>query len=176
MVWQGPVGGVFRGALRGAAGVSPRRGFAVAHVAKSGHFPARHPGELPAQEEELHRCRSSAPNGPLLRSTLLLNTPGTLPFRRPSRGFNGSSSLCSQTWTRPLTSRFLPRGRAAGAPAAARSPTPPRAPPNAKARFSPSTDQVRRPRVGGRGQRRHGTSSSTLRTPLWCYFGLRTHS
>lgn len=61
-------------------------------------------------------------------------------------------SVCSQIWTRQLTSRFLRRGRAAGAPAAARSPTRPRAPPSVKATFSRLTDQVRRPRVGGGGQ------------------------
>lgn len=66
--------------------------------------------------------------------------------------FKGFSSICSQIWTRQLMSRFLRRERAVGARAAARSPTPPRVPPNVKAIFSRSTDQVRRPRVGGSGQ------------------------
>lgn len=55
LVWQGTVRGVFRGAICGAAGVSPRRSFAFSHFAKSGHFTPRHPGELSTQEEELNR-------------------------------------------------------------------------------------------------------------------------
>ncbi|CAF90910.1 unnamed protein product, partial [Tetraodon nigroviridis] len=73
-------------------------------------------------------CRSSDRR----RFCLLPPCKAWPPRPAPSWGATGARGRTPQIWTRRLTNRFLRRGRVGGARAAARSPTHPRVPPNAR--------------------------------------------
>lgn len=137
---QGFVRDLFRGAFCRAPRVPTGGGPLLPHSAESGHLPQSHPRELPQEKTQLYRWD---PPGPFMKTPHSFSSSSTHIFLfNPFFLMLRHLSVHHQSWSPQQKNPAHRGGRLVGSRAAARSPTPRRAPPSVRATSSPSTEQV----------------------------------